>query len=201
MKRPRAFTLIELLIVVAIIAILAAIALVNLLEAQTRGKVVRAKAEMRSLATAIEAYCVDAGGYPPPSSNGSGARLWRLSTPVTYFSDPKMKEPFEDNGLIKHPPYGYHGRNELVDVFWNNNGLPGNFSGTEKVYWWLLRSSGPDNDRDGGGATALDQFPSADQFSLFIYDPTNGTVSKGDLWRCGGEPIGNGVDSVPLMEH
>jgi prepilin-type N-terminal cleavage/methylation domain-containing protein len=46
-----AFTLIELLIVVAIIAILAAIAVPNFLEAQVRSKVSRAKADMRSIAT------------------------------------------------------------------------------------------------------------------------------------------------------
>jgi type II secretory pathway pseudopilin PulG len=48
-----------LLIVVAIIAILAAIAVPNFLEAQTRAKVSRTHADMRSLATALEAYAVD----------------------------------------------------------------------------------------------------------------------------------------------
>lgn len=54
-----AFTLIELLIVVAIIAILAAIAVPNFLEAQVRSKVSRSMADMRSIATAIESYAVD----------------------------------------------------------------------------------------------------------------------------------------------
>ncbi|HBF34197.1 TPA: hypothetical protein DDW35_06500 [Candidatus Sumerlaeota bacterium] len=64
MKRHSAFTLIELLIVVAIIAILAAIAVPNFLEAQIRSKVSRAQSDMRSLATGIECYRVDNNSYP-----------------------------------------------------------------------------------------------------------------------------------------
>jgi type II secretion system protein G len=58
------FTLIELLIVVAIIAILAAIAVPNFLEAQTRSKIARAKADMRTIATAVEAYALDYNRHP-----------------------------------------------------------------------------------------------------------------------------------------
>jgi prepilin-type N-terminal cleavage/methylation domain-containing protein len=58
------FTLIELLIVVAIIAILAAIAVPNFLEAQTRAKVSRTRADMRSITTAIESYFIDHNAYP-----------------------------------------------------------------------------------------------------------------------------------------
>ncbi len=53
------FTLIELLIVIAIILILIAIALPNFLAAQARSKVVRERADMRSIATAIESLRVD----------------------------------------------------------------------------------------------------------------------------------------------
>lgn len=60
----KAFTLIELLIVVAIIAILAAIAVPNFLEAQTRAKVARVMSDQRTYATALETYQIDYSSYP-----------------------------------------------------------------------------------------------------------------------------------------
>ncbi len=60
----KAFTLIELLIVVAIIAILAAIAVPNFLEAQTRAKIARVLSDQRTYATALETYQIDNSTYP-----------------------------------------------------------------------------------------------------------------------------------------
>ena len=64
MLRRGAFTLIELLIVVAIISILSAVAIPNFLAARVRAKVSRAQAELQTLGTALMGYHVDWGEFP-----------------------------------------------------------------------------------------------------------------------------------------
>ena len=122
-SRLKGFTLIELLIVVAIIAILAAIAVPNFLEAQTRAKVARVKADMRTLATALESYYVDHNNYVPAAYVGAGTPYWpgqggpfhptgkwtkddgvtelggffhMLSTPVAYIANSFLPDPFAE---------------------------------------------------------------------------------------------------------
>lgn len=62
-QRENGFTLIEVLIVVAIIGILAAIAIPNLITAMERSKQKRTMADMRSIALAWESRAIDAGSY------------------------------------------------------------------------------------------------------------------------------------------
>ncbi len=62
-KPDEGFTLVELLIVVAIIGIIAAIAIPNLLSAIQRGKQKRTMGDIKTLASALEAYQTDANAY------------------------------------------------------------------------------------------------------------------------------------------
>lgn len=186
----RAFTLIELLVVVAIIAILALIAVPNMLEAQTRAKVARARADLRTAVTAIEAYRVDHNGYPTyhysavpsaalefhiggevpafgvPDPNWNGANP--LTTPVAYITS-MVQDPFSGHKLgavaeIREPLY----------VNWpyavqRVPGMPLNsiFQYCAANYGhYRLHSKGPDLDGPDSGTP---------------YDPTNGTTSDGDI--------------------
>ena len=120
------FTLIELLIVVAIIAILAAIAVPNFLEAQTRAKVTRAKADMRSAATAIEAYFVDHNKYPFDGYNRANTQrfnYWflpdQISSPIAYMTSSKVVDPFRKDKPGANAHYQFDDvRYRNVDSTW-----------------------------------------------------------------------------------
>jgi prepilin-type N-terminal cleavage/methylation domain-containing protein len=220
-----AFTLIELLIVVAIIAILAAIAVPNFLEAQVRARVARVRADLRSVATALESYATDHNAYPPEGypdgAPGVGRpadgvlqqldpewdaalSLIRLTTPVAYLtSTGALTDPFaagrggrdssrEPEATIRAYYYVDYPNFALLH-FSLSDDRAFRFTG------WGLSSLGPDGLVDGilfvpwqVGTQGAGALPAA---ARTVYDPTNGTVSKGDLARFGGDlpPLARGV--------
>ncbi len=202
------FTLIELLIVVAIIAILAAIAVPNFLEAQVRSKVSRVKADMRTLATAIEAYAVDSNHYPlgypcgTPGSKAIGvaqiANCSELSTPVAYITSTRLLDPFSPDKSIMgssyqatyKPPYTYFYQNFEQGsgwMKWQSPFTPG--LNQVNLKCWYLESWGPDRTQGFADWWILSPWVTTSPPATIdeLYDPTNGTVSRGDICRIGGE--------------
>ena len=64
LARQRGFTLVELMVVVAIIALLAAIIIPNYVHARAQATVSQSEANIKQIATALELYYADNQGYP-----------------------------------------------------------------------------------------------------------------------------------------
>lgn len=75
MRYSRAFTLVEIMIVVAIIALLAAIAVPSLLTARRTAHEAFAKSTVRSLSTASEVYLTQHNSYPATVSELANCML------------------------------------------------------------------------------------------------------------------------------
>ena len=182
-SKKTAFTLIELLIVVAIIGILAAIAIPNFQNAQIRAKISRSLADLRGIRTALESYSVDHRGViPDPTQigvvggNSDGLQVWKyLTTPVAYiaggaFFDPFIPETNEHSGAAwEAVKVGvYHYRN--IDII-----RRGGNSAADRTARFVARSPGPD------------KWYIVSPFRLaywMAYESSNGLVSAGDIVVC-----------------
>ncbi|MBD3267494.1 prepilin-type N-terminal cleavage/methylation domain-containing protein [bacterium] len=183
----KAFTLIELLIVVAIIGILASIAVPNFLNAQLRAKIARVKSDMKSLSTALESYQIDHNAYPDFNAWETPARyhpisfhLIPLTTPVSYIGTVDMQDPFlkvanaggYDDEVERHS-YNYRNYNNFKDPF--------------KFNVWCLNSMGPDMTTNKGLMTEPWARGIWDHKQFAVYHISNGLVSAGDIAMTGGD--------------
>ena len=200
MSSSRAFTLIELLIVVAIIGILAAIAVPNFLNAQVRAKIARVLADCRAISTSLEAYFIDHNAYVPDmGSANEEVRSYRyLTTPIAYLTSVSVTaDPFtaqvgraDQEGVRSYYDYGngtYHlstpeQRREGVRIYMQ--------AGTG----FIVLSFGPDRSLNfpwsSEGIQALGR--KQPLMRQWLFASTNGLNSKGDIITTRGGVINEG---------
>lgn len=182
-RKYNAFTLIELLIVVAIIGILAAIAVPNFLNAQIRAKIARVQSDQNAYSTAMDMYQLDNGGRFPHQDE-----IWRITTPVSYIAS-LNPDPFAPavegrfNFIHRYDPFYFITtqpdpqpiNQNLIGDFNIWTGYPNQWTGGTNdntfagIVRYQIRSIGPNRYNEYG----------------MRYDSTNGLVSNGDINRFG----------------
>ncbi len=182
MAGKKSFTLIELLIVVAIIGILAAIAVPNFLNAQTRAKVTRTWADLRTLVNALEQYRLDRNCYIPDydgiglGHSGSEIDTYKqLTTPVAYLStlplDVWIPRREEAQQILR-------GKMERYFEYWGAK--YGNTDNPVMMRYglgYVMRSVGPDKEETWFG----DYDAIGRKSGIYTYHTSNGLTSSGDI--------------------
>ena len=200
MNKSRAFTLIELLIVVAIIGILAAIAVPNFINAQVRARVARVKADFNSIGTSLQSYFLDRQAFPRDQIDKPFFKYqinpcgYPLTTPVAYMSSLDLRDPFlnaterqrlePDFGAEFRGSYTYYNyRNRFGELHLPKCHLQGNNA-------FVLMTYGPNFANDGlyalPGRIACPNAPIG-SYSAIAYKASNGLRSAGDIAYFGGD--------------
>jgi general secretion pathway protein G len=119
----RGFTLIEIMLVMAIIVIIASFAVVAIQRARGRAQINQAKIQVSAFDSAIELFCTDTGSYPT-TSNQSGLQALRncpsdLANPAKWGPTPYLKTDIPPDPWGREYQYCQPGRHnpDTFDVW------------------------------------------------------------------------------------
>jgi general secretion pathway protein G len=126
MRKNRAFTLIELMVVILILAILAALVVPNVLNKTGAAKVGKAKADLAMLRDAIDLFRVDCDRYPTTQegldalrNQPSGATGWH----GPYLNKDLGTDPWNNPYVYQTP--GPNGHDGYIVESYGADGAPG----------------------------------------------------------------------------
>ncbi|HQQ00993.1 MAG TPA: type II secretion system protein GspG [bacterium] len=199
--RLPAFTLIELLIVVAIIGILAAIAVPNFVQAQIRSKVARAKADLKSISTALDSYYLDQKAYPIGRTFCAGSMNEvddynicppEITSPVAYINERPL-DVFNPGRQYKYlaPGLGYSNHVLTYLTIWVPKSFPSESGADQDLPYFSQEASPVDYGIWSVGPKGAKSFWESDVAHIPVpkrtwYDPTNGVSSEGVIARLAG---------------
>jgi len=116
LKSQKGFTLIELLIVMIILGLLAALVAPKMFQKVGSSKQKAAKAQISMLGTALDAYRLDVGKYPPAEEGLDGLRKnsGHDTWDGPYMSKDIPKDPWGKEYVYRYP--GEHGDYDLYSM-------------------------------------------------------------------------------------
>ncbi len=186
----KAFTLVELLIVLSIVAILAMVAAPKMVESKLLSKLAQTYQDQRLLQNALDSYFMDYGEYPRDQLADwlYGTYYLRggytqLTSPIRYLekimADP-FREPKPDGQF-----YTYQGESGSDESYFCPNGRVSN----RCIHAYLIVGYGPNkrSDTNVGTFPYGHWYPSGRMSYLVSYSPTNGSESWGDIYRLMGD--------------